>query len=220
MDAIAGKFKINWAKENLERVTQTILKRYNAEIHSQSALEGVLELRKEYGLRGEGITKIEIEIFDVAYNIIGGGEEGDKTIVRTKEEADHSLPFVVAVAILDGQVMPEQYRRVRIQSQDVQALLRKVSVKRSPSYSRRFPEEMPCRITVMLPGGRRVTKEKQDYEGFRTRPMSWEKAVEKFEKLAAPYAKQSLCREIVRAVSDLEAIQVSDLTKLLAEVES
>ena len=219
MDAIAGKFKIDWVKEDLERVTQTILKRYNAEVHSQSALEGVLELRKEYGLRGEEITKIEIEIFDVAYNIIGGGEEGDKTIVRTKEKADHSLPYLVAVAILDGQVMPEQYKPARIRSQDVQALLKKVVVKPSPGYSQRFPDEMPCRITLTLRDGRKATKEKQDYEGFRTRPMSWERTLEKFEKLTAPYAEGSLCREIIRVISDLEAIQVSDLTKLLAEVK-
>ena len=219
MDSIAGKFKINWSEEDLERVTQTILKRYNAEIHSQSVLEGILELKKEYGLAGEEVARVEIEIFDVAYNIIGGGEEGNKNIVRTKEEADHSLPYLVAVAILDGQVMPEQYRTVRIQSQDVQALLRKVTVKPSSDYSREFPDEMPCRITLTLRDGRRIAKEKHDYEGFRTRPMSWERAVEKFEKLAAPYTERSLCREIVSAVSDLEAIQVSDLTKLLAGVK-
>ena len=219
MDAIAGKFKINWPGEDLERVTQTILKKYNAEIHSQTALEGILELQKEYGLSGEEITKIEIEIFDVAYNIIGGGEEGNKSIVRTKEEADHSLPYLVAVAILDGQVMPDQYRPARIQSQDVQALLRKVTVKPSSSYSRRFPKEMPCRITLTLRDGRRVAKEKQDYEGFRTRPMSWDRAVEKLEKLTTPHTERSLCREIIRAVSNLETIQVSDLTKLLAEVK-
>ncbi len=219
MDAIAGKFKINWLEEDFERVTQTILKRYNAEIHSQSALEGILELKKEYGLSGGEIVKIEIEIFDVAYNIIGGGEEGNKNIVRTKEEADHSLPYLVAVAFLDGQVMPEQYRQDRIQGQDVQALLRKVTVKPSPSYSRRFPDRMPCRIILTLRDGGRIAKEKHDYEGFRTRPMSWERAVEKFEKLAAAYTERSLCQEIIRAVSHLETIQVSDLTKLLAEVK-
>ena len=219
MDSIAGKFKINWSEEDLERVTQTILKRYNAEIHSQSVLEGILELKKEYGLAGEEVARVEIEIFDVAYNIIGGGEEGNKNIVRTKEEADHSLPYLVAVAILDGQVMPEQYRPVRIQSQDAQALLRKVTVKPSSDYSRRFPDEMPCRITLTLRDGRRIAKEKHDYEGFRTRPMSWERAVEKFERLAVPYTERSLCREIVSAVSNLEAIQVSDLTKLLANAK-
>jgi 2-methylcitrate dehydratase PrpD len=46
----------------------------------------------------------------VGHLIIGGGAEGDKTVVRTKEEADHSLPYIVAVAALDGEVMGPSYR--------------------------------------------------------------------------------------------------------------
>ncbi len=115
MEAIAGRFDIAWPSEDLERVTQTILKEFNAEVHSQSAIEGILELRSEHSLgREEDVERIEIETFDVAYNIIGGGNEGEKTLVRTKEEADHSLPYMVAVALLDGQVMPEQYLPERI----------------------------------------------------------------------------------------------------------
>jgi len=218
IDAIAGEFKINWLEEDLERVTLTSLKRYNAEIHSQSVLEGVLELKQEYGLRGEDVTRVGIEIFDVAYHIIGGGEEGDKTLVRTKEEADHSLPYLVAVALLDGQVMPEQYRPDRIQGKDVQTLLKKVVIKPSADYSREFPDEMPCRITLTLRDGWKVETEKRNYEGFRTRPMSWDTAVEKFEKLAAPYAGRSLRQGIIRAVSHLDSIEVSELAKLLGRV--
>jgi 2-methylcitrate dehydratase len=218
MDAIAGKFKIDWLQEDLERVTMTSLKRYNAEIHSQSALEGILELKKEHALGGEEVAQIDIEIFDVAYHIIGGGEEGNKSLVRTKEEADHSLPYLVAVAILDGQVMPEQYQPDRIRSEDVQSLLRKVTIKPSADYSRRFPDEMPCRITLTLRDSRRVVKEKRDYKGFRTRPMSWETAVEKFEKLVAPHTDRSLCQEIIHTVSHVESIQVNELTELLGKV--
>ena len=43
-DAIAGPFTIDWRHEDLERVRHTITKRYNAEIHAQSAIEGILEL--------------------------------------------------------------------------------------------------------------------------------------------------------------------------------
>jgi 2-methylcitrate dehydratase len=218
MDTIAGQFEINWSQEDLERVTQTILKRYNAEIHSQSILEGVLEIRQEQALAAEDVLKIEIETFDVAYHIIGGGEEGSKTIVQTKEEADHSLPYLVAVSILDGQVMPEQYQPDRIQRQDVQALLRKILIRPSQDYSRRFPEEMPCRIIFTLSDGRTVAKEKRDYEGFRTRPMRWETVVQKFERLSARYIDGSLSREIVDAVANLEAIQIGHLIRLLAKV--
>jgi 2-methylcitrate dehydratase len=218
IDAIAGEFRINWLEEDLERVTMTSLKRYNAEIHSQSVLEGILELKKEYALRWEEVARVDVEIFDVAYHIIGGGEEGDKTLVRTKEEADHSLPYLVAVALLDGQVMPEQYQPDRIRSQDVQSLLRKVTIKPSADFSGRFPDEMPCRITLTLRDSRRVVKEKRDYEGFRTRPMSWERVVEKFEKLTLVYTERSLCRKIIHAVLNLESIEVADLTKLLRKV--
>jgi 2-methylcitrate dehydratase len=79
---------------------------------------------------------------------------------------------------------------------------------------------MPCRIALMLRDGRRVVKEKRDYEGFRSRPISWETAAEKFEKLAAPHADRSLCREIISAVSTLESIQVFELTELLGKVRA
>ena len=61
---------------NALRVTRTILKRYNAEIHAQSTLEGVLKLREEEGFSASQLDRVEVETFDVAYNIIGGGEEG------------------------------------------------------------------------------------------------------------------------------------------------
>ncbi|HEX5083047.1 MAG TPA: MmgE/PrpD family protein, partial [Blastocatellia bacterium] len=131
MDAISGRFEIDWSREDLERVTRTIVKKYNAEIHSQSAIEGVLELKEEHGFIAAEVTSVEIETFDVAYNIIGGGVEGDKRVVRTKEEADHSLPYIIAVAILDDQVMPEQYGPKRIGRPDVQSLLRKIRVRPS-----------------------------------------------------------------------------------------
>jgi 2-methylcitrate dehydratase len=218
MDAIAGRFRIDWAREDLERVTRTILKKYNAEVHSQSATEGILELQREHGFRAEDVERIEIETFDVAFNIIGGGEEGTKTDVRTKEEADHSLPYIVSVALLDGTVMPDQYRPERIVREDVQRLLRKVVVRPKEGYSRRFPQEMPCRIVVHLRGGRVVEKEKRDYEGFHTRPMSWEVVTRKFDTLSAPYAGAPLRMEIVAAVRSLEDRKVADLVKLLASI--
>ncbi len=219
MDSIAGKFEIDWDREDLERVTRTVLKKYNAEVHSQSALEGIIELKEAHPFKPEDIESIEIEIFDVSFHIIGGGEEGDKTIVLTKEQADHSLPYMLAVALLDGQVMPEQYRLERIQQQDVQTLLRKVIVKPSREFSRRFPEEVPCRITVRLYDGRVLVKEKEDYEGFYTRPMSWERVIRKFESLCAPYLKRSQCREVEEAIFKLESIRVADLAKLLEKVQ-
>jgi len=179
MDAIAGRFELDWSREDLERVGRTILKKYNAEIHSQSVLEAILEVQHENGFGAGEVERVEIDVFDVAYHIIGGGEEGNKLTVRTKEEADHSLPYMVAAAILDGQVTPEQYRPERIGRPAIQALLRQVTVRPNEAYSRRFPGEMPCRVTVRLCDGRTLMKEKTDYEGFHTRPVQWQTVVRK-----------------------------------------
>jgi 2-methylcitrate dehydratase len=153
IDSIAGPFDVNWASENLDRVTRTTLKKYNAEIHSQTAIEAALQLRREHPIRPGEIDRIDLTTFDVAYNIIGGGEEGNKSTVRTKEQADHSLPYLISVALLDGQVMPEQYASDRILRPDVQTLMKKVSVHPDASYSARFPDEMPACVAIALGDG-------------------------------------------------------------------
>jgi 2-methylcitrate dehydratase len=220
MEAITGPFVVDWASEDLERVTRTIVKRYNAEIHSQSAVEGILGLRQAHDLEPQEVDMIEVDIFDVAYHIIGGGEEGAKTEVHTKEEADHSLPYILAVALLDGEVTPKQYLPQRIEQDDVQNLLRKVRIRPSPVYSDRFPEQMACRLRIVLKDGREFVIEKRDYEGFVSRPMTWKTVSGKFDYLSRPYAPADLRRQITAAVAELETIQISELMNLLAQVKS
>jgi 2-methylcitrate dehydratase len=218
MDSIAGRFEIDWSQEKLDRVPRTILKKYNAEIHSQSALEGALDLKRQHGLTGHEVEQVDIEIFDVAFHIIGGGEEGDKGSVRSKEEADHSLPYLIAVALLDGSVMPAQFLPDRIRGADVQQLLRRVRIRASEAFSRRFPNELPCRVSLQLRDGRTVSVEKRDYEGFTTNPASWETVLRKFQSLTEPHITSSMRDGIADAVGNLEAIEIRRLTDFLRQV--
>ena len=215
MESISGPFEIDWTKEDLERVRQTIVKRYNAEIHSQSAIEGIIELRNSRGIPVSTVKRVDVEIFDVAFRIIGGGEEGDKKTVITKEAADHSLPYLIAVALIDGQVLPDQFTPERIRRDDVQSLLQKVYVRPARDLSERFPRQVPCRLKITLSDGQSFSVGKTDYEGFLTRPMTWRDAVEKFRVLTAPHAVESACDPIVKTVNSLEDRPISDLTNLL-----
>jgi 2-methylcitrate dehydratase len=215
MDSIAGRFEIGWEREDLERVRRTFLKRYNAEIHSQSALEALLELREEHALHPSQVELIELDTFQVAYDIIGGGEEGGKKQIRTKEQADHSLPYLLAVALLDGQVLPEQFAPERIRRPDVQTLLRRVEVRPAADLSARFPAEHACRLRVRLAGGATLTAEKFDYEGFVTRPMNWERARHKFEGLGARI-EPALVADLADTIWSLDELETRDLTTLLA----
>jgi 2-methylcitrate dehydratase len=84
------------------------------------------------------VTAIEADVIQLCYDFAGGGLYGVDKVVQTKEQADHSLPYLLAVALLDGDAMLAQFNADRIIKADVQRLLKKVSV-RSP-----FPWRRPA----------------------------------------------------------------------------
>lgn len=202
MDAIAGRFELDWSKEDLEAVQLTIIKRYNAEGHSQSTIDAVLELRKD-GLRAEDVERVDLHVFDVSYEIIGPGA-GDKKKVKTKEEADHSLPYLVASALLDGEMTPAQYAEDRVNRPDVQALLQKVDVHEDLALSKAFPEHQGVRIEVRLRDGSTRSLARPDYES----PSSWEELEGKFAALGGR-------PELVDIVKRLDELPVSALAEKL-----
>ena len=218
MEAIAGPFSIDWANEDFERVTRTVIKRHNAELHAQTAIDAALELKRQHRFRAADVDRIDVEVFDVAYEIIGGGEEGDKSIVCTKEDADHSLPYLVAVAILDNEVMPAQFAPDRIQRSDVQQLLCRVAVRPSQALSQRFPDEMAARMTLVLHDGRTFDRQVTEYPGLNAPAMSWKQVHRKFERLTRDRLAPEQGGHIADAVRALDAIRVSELTRLLANV--
>lgn len=215
MEALNSPFQIDWSSEDLERVNATSLKRFDAEVHAQSSIEAVLDLVTEHDVAPSAVREISLDVFDVAFDIIGGGREGAKTEIRTKEQADHSLPYLLAVAVLDRQVMPEQFLTERITRPDVQELLRRVRVRPDPAMSRSFPRQVPCRACIELRDGRRLTKEKRDYLGFAGRPASWEDVVSKFRQLTDGRITAQRQQSIERCVTDLERLETSQLCELL-----
>jgi 2-methylcitrate dehydratase len=217
MQSIAGSFAIDWSREGLDRVERTIVSRHDSEVHSQTAIQAALELQAAHGFDASHIENVVVDVFDVAYDIIGGGEAGDKTLVFSKEDADHSLPYLIAVAFLDHAVTPLQFTTQRIQRADVQALLCHVEVRPSEDYSSRFPREMPARVTVTLTDGQVLTRALADYPGFWTRPQTWGDAVAKFTALAVPQIRSDLLTEIASAVLEIEHIAVVELTRLLGD---
>jgi 2-methylcitrate dehydratase len=90
-----------------------------------------------------------------------------------------------------------------------------VTVRAIPAYSRRFPNEVPSRVSVTLHNGQVVTSELSDYAGFHTRPPSWDDAIAKFTSLAHDRVPASRLAEVATAVYELETIPVAELATLL-----
>ena len=155
---LAWEAPVQWQREPLDVILRCSLKSHNAEVHTQPVLETVLRLRQEHGLdrRLDDIERVELEVFKQAYDITGSGEEaGNKYDVRTKEQADHSLPYPTALALRDGEVTPHQFTSDRIQAADVQGLLEKVRTLRDDQFTVRYPNETPCRVMVEFGTGGR-----------------------------------------------------------------
>jgi 2-methylcitrate dehydratase len=217
IDHLLGmKIDIDWDKQGYDGVTESTIKKYNSMIHTQSAVHCMVELARQKGLDPNKIVSIEAEVFQLAFDFAGGGLYGVDKVIRTKEQADHSLPYLLSVALIDGDVTPAQFRPDRIAKPDVQALLKKVSTRPNREFTAQYPRKMPTKITVRFQDGTVIEHEVQDYPGLASRPFTWEESVEKFDGLVVGRIDAGLSREIKDAVLSLEGIQVRDLLKLLS----
>jgi 2-methylcitrate dehydratase len=223
----------NWNhEEEFELIPRCMLKSYNSEVHSQSLIEGMLELAQQHNINAQSVKEIQATTFLTAYHIIGGGEYGDRKVVVNKEQADHSLPYLLAVALLDKQVYPEQFAIDRINSPDVQELLKKVEVTTSfplkeprkivgklDSYTEVYPDKMKGKILVKTTDNKKFEIEKEDYAGFFTRPLEWQQVQEKFTRLTNGIITGAEQQRMISTVMDLENKKLNDLTELFETVE-
>ena len=217
IDHLLGmKIDIDWDKQGYEGVTESTIKKYNSMIHTQSAVHCMVELARQKGLDPNKIVSIEAEVFQLAFDFAGGGLYGVDKVIRTKEQADHSLPYLLSVALIDGEVTPAQFQPDRIVKPDVQALLKKVSIRPNDEFTAQYPRKMPAKITIGLRDGTVIEHQVQDYPGLASHPFTWEESVKKFDTLAAGRVDAGLSREIKDAVLSLESIQVRDLVNLLS----
>lgn len=203
---------------SLTAVEQTYLKKYCALIHGQAVIEATLALRARERIASDTVASVTLEVFQGAYDFAGGGSYGGKTNPVTKEQADYNLKYLTAVALLDGQVGPEQLETARINRQDVQDLLARVEVLAAPNLTAAFPCRTGTRVHVTLRDGRTLSREQADFEGSPTQPMSIERVRQKLDWLAGPFADKTLRDDIASAVARLDEIPVSELAELLAAV--
>ncbi|MEE2854078.1 MAG: MmgE/PrpD family protein [Actinomycetota bacterium] len=206
------------ADRGLTCVEQTYLKQYCSLIHGQVVIDAVLAVRSENGLRGADVDRVVLEVFQGAYDFAGGGAYGDKQHPITKEQADYNLKYLTAAALLDGGVGPEQLENSRVSRADVQDLLSRVRVEAADDLTADYPQRTAARVHVFTIGGQEFSREQSDYEGSPTRPMSWERVVDKFAWLAEPFCEESLRDDIVAAVARLDEIGIAELTGLLGLV--
>src|SRR5579864_2464017 len=150
-------------------IKKTSIKFWPAEYHSQSAIHAALELRPKIGDVSQ-VKSLDIYSFDAAVDIIG--KDPEKWRPKTRETADHSLPYCTAVALTDGDVTLAQFDPKRFADRELLELVAKVKVHRDAELSKHYPRGIPNRLTVKLADGRELVREVEFPRGHVRNPMT------------------------------------------------
>jgi 2-methylcitrate dehydratase len=162
---------------------KTSIKYWPLEYHAQSAVEASLDLRKQIKNVDE-IEQITVQSHDAAVDIIGSSPEQWKPTSR--ETADHSLPYLTAVALADGEVTTRQFEPQRYTDAKLLKLVEKVKVERNAELSGKYPQEVGNIVTLKLRDGRTLTKRVDVPLGNAKKPLSDAQVEQKLHTLADP----------------------------------
>lgn len=190
----------------------TYIKFYPAEYHSQSAIDAALQLRMQIGNSDE-IERITIETFNAAVEIIGG--EPEKWTPTTRETADHSLPYCVVVALLEGHLTLASFDDEHLRDTKLLSLLQKTEVKADPELNRLYPAGIPNRVSLHMKNGETLSKEVTYPRGHAHNPMTDAEVEIKFKTLASPLLPDTNITEIIDRCWNLEKLtNIQDLLSL------
>lgn len=203
---ISGPLKIlHWGGVNDDFMIQSVyLKYFPAEYHAQGAIEAALHLRPEIS-KIEDIQKISIKTFKAAVEIIGG--EPEKWHPHARETADHSLPYCVAVAFMDGKVGLKQFSLRRIQDRRLQDFIQKVTVEEIPQLTKMYPRCLPVTLDITLKSGKVLSKTLNLPKGHAGRPLSDCEIQQKFKNMAEGLLSVGRQEKILDEIWNLEKVK-------------
>jgi 2-methylcitrate dehydratase len=193
-------------------IERTNLKFFPSEYHSQAPLWIALELRNK--VRVEDIEAIDVETYYTAYSEIGS--EPEKWDPKTRETADHSLPYLLALGLIDGFINTESFSDARIRDPAVRALMQRIRVSENKAFTGEYPSKLVTRIEVTTRSGERHSETASYPKGHARNPMSDADVESKFAGLAANSLTAEASSALVKALWDID--RAKDVSAVLAQV--
>jgi 2-methylcitrate dehydratase len=162
---------------------KTSIKFWPAEYHSQSAIAAALQIRPQVP-SPDAIRSIEIATFRTAVEIIG--QDPEKWRPKTRETADHSLPYCTVVALVDGDVSARQFEPARLADPNLLDLVKRTAVVEDPKLTAEYPSAIPNRVRVILDDGRVLESTVRHPPGHDKNPLTDAQLRQKFDGLVQP----------------------------------
>jgi 2-methylcitrate dehydratase len=199
-------------------INKTSIKFWPAEYHSQSAIHAALELRQQFDDPSQ-IQSLDIYSFDAAVDIIG--KDPEKWRPKTRETADHSLPYCTAVALVDGDVTLDSFSEARLCDESLLALVARIKIHRDASLTARYPRGIPNRLELTLTNGKKLVAENEFPRGHDQNPMTDAEVEAKFRRQAAnrlPVETQNRILELCWKLDQLP--RIDELLGLVSQAAS
>ncbi|MBZ5687042.1 MAG: MmgE/PrpD family protein [Acidobacteriia bacterium] len=219
-EGLTHVFKPDWKLDLLTdglgeswRITQCGMKAFPTEALTHTPISAVLDLVKSNDLRPDDVEKIQIRSLARAADILSDPSKYDP---RTKETADHSLPYVIAAALVDRQVTPVQFTMEKIMDGKIREQLNKVEVVADPEIEKVFPALQRVIVQIQTRDGRSLQKQLDFPKGDPRNPLTDQEIEEKFSALADGVLSAPAQKKLKDAVWGLERVgSVSDLMALM-----
>jgi 2-methylcitrate dehydratase len=192
------------------RIERCGMKAFPTEALTHAPISAVLDIITENDLTHGDVEKVHIRSLARAADILADPSKYDP---RTKETADHSLPYVIAAALVDRQVTPAQFEPERIMNDDIRAQLNKVEVVADPEIEKVFPELQRVIVKITTKDGRDFSKELDYPKGDPRNPLTDEEIETKFDALASPIMSDNARRRLKDAVWNVE--KMASITELM-----
>jgi 2-methylcitrate dehydratase PrpD len=178
-------------------------------------IDAVLALRSKYSIRLEQVASIKAYCAETAYDICTPLEV--KQAPRNPVDAQFSLPWEIAVALVEGKVTPEDFTAAAIERRDFLDISRKVTGELDPALNRHGVS--PGRVTITLKDGREYTEAVEHCLGSVERPMTFADCAKKFRECApgsvSPLPDEKI-EHVIELIGRLE--ELDDATEIIREV--
>src|SRR5438270_7118123 len=210
------EWKLNLLTDGLGdswRITQCGMKAFPTEALTHTPISAVLDLVKQNDLQPDNVEKIQIRSLARAADILSDPSKYDP---RSKETADHSLPYVIAAALAERQVTPAQFTMEQIMDPVIRAQLKKVEVVADPEIEKVFPALQRVIVTITTTEGQSFTEQLDYPKGDPRNPLTDQEIEEKFSALAEGVLSPQAQKKLKDAIWGLEKIgSVSKLMGLM-----
>ncbi len=194
------------------RIERCGMKAFPTEALTHAPISAVLDLVTEHDLVPEDVATVRIRSLARAADILADPSKYDP---RSKETADHSLPYVIAAAIVDRQVTPKQFTQDRIMDERIRAQLGKVEVVADAEIEAVFPELQRVHVTIETTDGRELTRQLDYPKGDPRNPLTEDEIQAKFTALAEPVLSGEGRRRLTDAIWGLDGLDsVTELMRL------